>query len=112
MAKWKNIRCPAVASTNSAPQLMTQAPPATTIAPPATVLEARSVFRFRSVDGREVPIVRDVTFSLQKGEFATIMGPSGSGKSTLLHLLAGLDGPSAGDEFGAGRDLGKGDEQH
>ena len=75
---------------------MTQAPPATTMAPPATVLEARSLFRFRSVDGQEVPIVRDVTFSLQKGEFATIMGPSGSGKSTLMHCLAGLDVPTSG----------------
>jgi ABC-type lipoprotein export system ATPase subunit len=80
-------------------------------AAPEPVLEARSVFRFRSVDGREVPIVRDVSFALGKGEFATIMGPSGSGKSTLLHLLAGLERPSAGDILVAGEDLGAGDEE-
>jgi len=76
------------------------------------VLEARGVFRFRTVDGREVPIVRDVSFALQAGEFATIMGPSGSGKSTLLHLLAGLEQPSAGEIHVGGADLGAGDEEH
>jgi putative ABC transport system ATP-binding protein len=81
--------------------------------PPDTspVLEARSVFRFRSSDGQQVPILRDVTFALRAGEFATIMGPSGSGKSTLLHLLAGLDRPSAGQILLAGEDLGAGDEE-
>ena len=79
-------------------------------APP--VLEARSVFRLRRVEGRETPIVRDVSFTLHRGEFATIMGPSGSGKSTLLHLLAGLDKPSAGEVRVAGEDLAAGDEEH
>jgi putative ABC transport system ATP-binding protein len=76
------------------------------------VLEARNVFRMRHIEGREVPIVRDVSFQLQKGEFATIMGPSGSGKSTLLHLLAGLDRPTAGDILIAGEDLSSGDEEY
>ena len=105
---------PVVGRTSNAHAPMTPAPPQTAPTSVATtaVLEARSVFRFRSVDGQEVPIVRDVTFTLQKGEFATIMGPSGSGKSTLLHLLAGLDRPSAGEVVVAGQDLGKGDEEH
>ena len=77
----------------------------------APVLEARSVFRFRRVDGRDVPIVRDVSFALAAGEFATIMGPSGSGKSTLLHLLAGLEQSSAGQVLVDGEDLGSGDEE-
>ncbi len=58
-----------------------------------------------------MPIVRDVSFELRAGEFATIMGPSGSGKSTLLHLLAGLDRPSAGQVLLAGDDLGAGNEE-
>jgi ABC-type lipoprotein export system ATPase subunit len=78
----------------------------------AMVLEARGVFRFRTVEGQQVPIVRDVSFQLRQGEFATIMGPSGSGKSTLLHLLAGLDRPSAGEILVAGENLGAGDEEH
>jgi len=76
------------------------------------VLEARSVFRMRQIEGRDVPMVRDVSFQLHKGEFATIMGPSGSGKSTLLHMLAGLDQPSAGEVLVAGEDLGGGDEEY
>lgn len=75
------------------------------------VLEARNVYRFRTVDQKQVPIVRDVSFRLEKGEFASIMGPSGSGKSTLLHLLAGLEQPSAGDVFLAGERLGDCDEE-
>jgi len=88
-----------------------QASPTAAAAQAPPVLEARSVFRFRTVDGRDVPIVRDVSFVLGKGEFATIMGPSGSGKSTLLHLLAGLERPSAGDVLVDGEDLGSGDEE-
>jgi len=76
------------------------------------VLEARGLFRFRTIDGQQVPIVRDVSFQLHARQFATIMGPSGSGKSTLLHLLAGLDRPSAGDVFVGGDNLSAGDEEH
>jgi putative ABC transport system ATP-binding protein len=77
----------------------------------AAVLEARNVYRFRTVDRQQVPIVRDVSFRLEPGEFVSIMGPSGSGKSTLLHLLAGLEQPSAGDVFLAGERLGDCDEE-
>ncbi|MCA8950467.1 MAG: ABC transporter ATP-binding protein [Planctomycetes bacterium] len=84
--------------------------PAAAAAPPA--LRARGVFRFQKVEGQDVPIVRDVSLTLQPGEFVTIMGPSGSGKSTLLHMLAGLDRPSAGDIEIAGHDLGRGNEEH
>lgn len=83
--------------------------PVATVAP---VLQARGVFRFRTDEGQQIPVVRDVSFELRCQEFATIMGPSGSGKSTLLHLLAGLDRPSAGEILIAGEDLAKGDEEY
>lgn len=46
--------------------------------------------------GRKISPVRDVSFSVDKGEFASIIGKSGSGKSTLLSLLGALDSPTDG----------------
>jgi NitT/TauT family transport system ATP-binding protein len=45
---------------------------------------------------REVPAVRDVSFTIAEAEFVAIVGPSGCGKSTVLNMLGGLLAPSAG----------------
>ncbi len=50
-----------------------------------------------------IPVLKEVSLRVQKGEFLSIMGQSGSGKSTLMHLLATLDGPDAGEVYFAGR---------
>jgi putative ABC transport system ATP-binding protein len=55
--------------------------------------------------GREITVLRDITFELAPGGFLAITGPSGSGKSTLLGLLAGLDRPTRGRVMLDGRDL-------
>ena len=59
-----------------------------------------------------VHALKDVSFSVQKGEFIAIIGPSGSGKSTLLHILGGVDRPSSGKVYMDGQDIYKqNDEQ-
>lgn len=53
----------------------------------------------------QVQALDHVSFSVQKGEFVSIIGPSGSGKSTLLHILGGVDTPTAGKVYLNGTDV-------
>ena len=53
----------------------------------------------------EVVAVNNMSFSVNKGEFVSIVGSSGSGKSTLLHLLGGVDRPTSGKVFIEGKDI-------
>jgi len=43
-----------------------------------------------------VPVLSNITLSIEEGDFIALMGPSGSGKSTLLNLIAGIDRPDGG----------------
>jgi ABC-type antimicrobial peptide transport system, ATPase component len=53
----------------------------------------------------QVTALSDVSFSVEKGEFVSVIGPSGSGKSTLLHILGGVDKPTSGKVFIDGTEL-------
>ncbi|MGF1453638.1 MAG: ABC transporter ATP-binding protein, partial [Opitutales bacterium] len=65
------------------------------------LLEADSLEK----DYGQSPVLRGVSFSLQRGERIAIMGPSGSGKSTLLNCLGGIETPDRGSLRLEGRDL-------
>jgi putative ABC transport system ATP-binding protein len=59
-------------------------------------IEVRQLFKTIENSASRVEILRDVNFSVPRGQFLAIMGASGSGKSTLLGLLAGLDTATSG----------------
>ena len=55
--------------------------------------------------GCEVTALKDISFSVEEGEYVAVMGESGSGKTTLLNILATLDRPTAGSVFLNGENI-------
>lgn len=55
--------------------------------------------------GSQVEALKNVTFSVEEGEYVSIMGESGSGKTTLLNILAALDRPTEGEVLLEGRSM-------
>ena len=68
------------------------------------VRELKKTYTTR-IGGNAVEALRNVTFSVEEGEFVAVMGESGSGKTTLLNILAALDRPTSGTIRLAGKDL-------
>src|SRR5512143_1626785 len=59
-------------------------------------IEAKGLCKTYRVGKIDVPALRGISFTVNRGEFVTVVGPSGSGKSTLFYLLGGLTRPDAG----------------
>jgi putative ABC transport system ATP-binding protein len=72
---------------------------------PAGIIEVQAVSKTIQNSSNRVEILRNVTFSVPRGEFLAIMGASGSGKTTLLGLMAGLDSATAGRIILDGTDI-------
>jgi len=73
--------------------------------PAAPVLACRAVARHYDQGPARITVLDGVDLAVARGERIAIVGASGSGKSTLLHVLGGLDEPSAGEVWLAGRRL-------
>jgi lipoprotein-releasing system ATP-binding protein len=69
------------------------------------LLECRQITKIYREGELATHVLQGVSFSMQSGEFASIVGSSGSGKSTLLHILGALDQPTSGDVTFLGHDM-------
>ena len=74
-----------------------------------SLLEVKNVKKIYTTrfGSNQVEALRDVNFTVERGEYVAIMGESGSGKTTLLNILAALDKPTEGKVYLKNRDLGK-----
>ena len=61
------------------------------------MIELKNIFKWVTIGGNRVFLLKDINVSIQEGEFVSIMGPSGSGKSTLLNVIGMLDGFDEGE---------------
>lgn len=61
------------------------------------ILEGRELCKYYGEGENQVKAIHQVDFSVQKGEFISIVGQSGAGKSTLMHMIGGLDRPTSGE---------------
>lgn len=63
------------------------------------LLEVRSVSKTYGSGDTAIHALKNVSFTVPKGQFVAIVGESGSGKSTLLHMIGALDTPTGGKVF-------------
>ena len=69
------------------------------------ILKIENLTKVYGKGENEVHALNGVSFSVEKGEFVSIIGSSGSGKSTLLHLIGGVDRPTSGKVYVDGKDV-------
>ncbi len=69
------------------------------------ILKVQHISKIYGRGDNQVNALRDVSFTLEQGEFAAVVGESGSGKSTLLNCIGALDTPTSGNIYIDGKDL-------
>lgn len=75
------------------------------------ILRLEHIYKNYMQDKMEVPVLKDVCFEVERGEYVAIMGPSGSGKTTLMNLIGCLDTPTSGTYQLNGMDLADSDDK-
>ena len=69
------------------------------------ILELKGIYKEYQQGKMKVPVLKDVNFSMEEGEYVAIMGPSGSGKTTLMNIIGCLDKQTEGTFFLDGVDI-------
>ena len=72
-----------------------------------TVIRVKDLYKVYRVGDSKVKALNGVDFTIQKGEFCSIVGTSGSGKSTLLNIIGGIDSADEGNLVIDGERLSK-----
>ena len=70
------------------------------------IVQLENVYKSYTQGREPVPVLHDISITVEQGEYIAIMGPSGSGKTTLMNLLGCLDVPSSGTYLLEGQDIG------
>lgn len=71
------------------------------------MIEFRNISKYYKAGFGKTYILRNLNFTINEGEFVSIMGPSGSGKSTLLHIMGLLEEPNEGEYIFEGQEVQK-----
>lgn len=71
------------------------------------IIEIKEICKSFGEKDSRIQVLNNVSLTVGRGEFISLMGASGSGKSTLLYLIGGLDSPDSGEILLEGRDISK-----
>ena len=69
------------------------------------ILELKGIYKNYQQGKMTVPVLKDVNFTMEEGEYVAIMGPSGSGKTTLMNIIGCLDQATSGKFYLDGEDI-------
>ena len=71
------------------------------------ILNLQNIYKDYQQEKLVVPVLKDVSLTVEEGEYVAIKGPSGSGKTTLMNIIGCLDKPTKGTFLLNGEDIAK-----